>query len=91
MLTDQEKDQLFEANVKELNKMDIGAGSLVKALIKELEDRERNTYIRLHDADPGGFVIMYDLAQGSADKVLSVGRSLRFKSVSASRLEVFSA
>ena len=63
-LTDQEKDQLFEANVKQVDKMQVGAGSLVQGLLDESEKPERHTYIRLRDAVPGGFVIMYDFVQG---------------------------
>jgi hypothetical protein len=89
-LTDLEKDELFEENIQELNKMGIGAGSLVKDLIIEIQDRGRDTYIRLHDAVPGGFIVMYDLVHGDPDLVLRVGRALGFKEVSPSKLEVYS-
>ena len=89
-LTDQEKDKLFEANVQEINKINVAAGSMVKGLIMELERNNRNTYIRLHNAVENGHVVFYDLVQGDKTLVSRLANALGFKEVTESRLEVFS-
>lgn len=87
-LTATEIEALFEANVQELNTMNVAAGSMVKGLIMELERGGRNTYLRLRDAVPGGHVIHYDFVQGAPDLVLRVAQALGFKEATASKLEV---
>ena len=49
-LTREEIDELFLHNIQEINRMNIAAGSLVKALIMELE--RRNIYFKLNQAPP---------------------------------------
>ena len=63
-MTKQEVEQLFEDNVREIQKMNIAAGSMVRGLIYELERSDRNTYIRLRDAEKEGHVVYYDFVEG---------------------------
>ena len=69
MLTDEEKRSLEGQNVAQFTLMDRDAGNVVKGLLFELQSKGRNTYIRLHDAEPEGLVVMYDVIQGSAELV----------------------
>ncbi|HOX24558.1 MAG TPA: peptidoglycan recognition family protein [Candidatus Krumholzibacteria bacterium] len=80
--------QLFADNVTELNKLKPAAGSLVKCLIMELERDARSTYIRLHDAVPGGHRVRYTFVRGRADLVGRLARALRFARVTDTELEV---
>ena len=90
-MTQQEIDKLYDANVLELNKMEVGAGSLVQGLLDRLGEPDLRTYIKLHNAIPDGFVIQYDLVGGNLSSVHHVGHGLGFKEVQDNRLEVFSA
>ncbi len=90
-LTEPEIEELFRANMQELNKMYVPAGSMVKGLLMELERGERNTYIRLRDAVPNGHVVYYDFVQGDRKLVYQIGRALGFKEVTDSKLEVRNA
>jgi hypothetical protein len=83
-----ELDELFEHNVAMLNAMDVAAGSMVKALITELQRAGRDTCIRLHDPEPGGHAVEYDLLQGARDWVNRIGHALGFETVTNSRLVV---
>ncbi|MDZ7690197.1 MAG: N-acetylmuramoyl-L-alanine amidase [Balneolaceae bacterium] len=87
-MSEQEINELFEHNVVELNKMDVAAGSMVKGLIMELERGDRNTYIRLRDAEKDGHVIHYDFQKGDRSLVKRLGTALGFKEVTDSKLEV---
>ncbi len=87
-LTQQEKNELFDLNVLEINEMDIAAGSLVKNLIMELDRKNRNTYIKLRDAVPNGHVVFFDFVEGDPSLVKRIGIALGFVSYSNSRLEV---
>lgn len=87
-LSQDEKDELFENNVNEINKMNISAGSLIKDLIMELERDNRNTYIKLHDAVPDGHVVHYTLATGDQNLVTNIAHALGFKNVTGELLEV---
>ncbi len=84
----EEIDELFEHNIKELNKMDVAAGSMVKGLIMELERDERDTYIKLSDAEDGGHSIHYDFVEGDKSLVNRIGNALGFKQVTEDTLEV---
>ena len=90
-MTPEMLDQLFENNAKELNQMDIAAGSLVKALLLELERGNRHAYIRLRNPVKDGHTIEYDLVEGDPAVVKRLARVLGFKSATDSTLEVFSA
>ncbi|MDR8389612.1 N-acetylmuramoyl-L-alanine amidase [Aliifodinibius sp. S!AR15-10] len=84
----QEIDELFNHNVRELNKMDVAAGSMVKGLIMELERGDRNTYIKLRDAEEDGHTICYDFLEGDKSLVKRIGGALGFKKVTKDTLEV---
>ena len=90
-LSASEKDALFEANVQQIDSMNIAAGSMVKGVIMELQRDNRNTYIRLHDAVPGGHIVHYDFVEGDKDLVFRVARALGFEEVTESKLEVHHA
>ncbi len=90
-LTSEQIQKLFEENVAQFSKMDRPAGNMVKGLLWELQDENRNTYIRLHDAAADGFVVSYELVQGDAALIPLAAKSLGFKSWNSNRLEVFNA
>lgn len=83
-----EAETLFEHNVQQINLMNVAAGSMVKGLIMELSRGERNTFIRLRDADAGGHGVSYDFVSGDPGLVGRIGRALGFASVTDDRLEV---
>jgi hypothetical protein len=88
-LSDEEKDELFNHNSIERNKMNVQAGSLVGALLDELI-RNADTYIRLTNPVEGGYKIDYELVQGNKYVISILANALGFKSVSETTLEVFS-
>lgn len=88
-LTEEEKDELFENNVQEINKMNIAAGSMVKGLIMSLEDKNRNTYIKLRDAVKNGHIVYYDFVAGNKQLVFDAANSQGFKEVTENKLEVW--
>jgi hypothetical protein len=90
-LTLSQIDQLFQENLVQFSKMNRAAGNLVKALLWELQDVGRNTYIRLRDAVNDGHVVSYDMVQGDPNLVNLAAESLGFKSWNANRLEVHNA
>jgi hypothetical protein len=90
-MSEREITELFNQNVLELNKMHIPAGSMVKGLIMELSRKNRNTYIKLRDAEAGGHVIFYDFMEGDKGLVKRIGLALGFKKVTAIKLEVHNA
>lgn len=90
-LTDEEKEKLFEENVQQINRMNVAAGSMVKGLIMELKRGDRNTYIRLRDAEANGHTVGYDFIQGEKDLVGRIARALGFRTVTDSKLEVHHA
>lgn len=87
-LTPAEIEQLFQANVQQINLMKVAAGSMVKGLLMELERNNRNTYICLREAAPNGHVVFYDFVQGDRTLVGRIARALGFKTVTDSKLEV---
>jgi N-acetyl-anhydromuramyl-L-alanine amidase AmpD len=87
-MNEQEIDELFEHNARELNKMDVAAGSMVKGLIMELERNDRNTYIKLRDATPDGHTVHYDFIEGQKDLIGRIGKALGFKRITEDLLEV---
>jgi hypothetical protein len=86
LLTSREIETLFAHNAERLNAMDVSAGSLVKALIMELE--RRGTYLRLGTPAPHSHQIGYELVQGDHRHVPSLARALGFKTVTDRLLEV---
>jgi len=90
-LTNDQIQKLFDDNVKQFSKMNRSAGNMVKGLLWELQDRGRNTYIRLKDAVDNGHVAFYEMVQGDHSLVDLAAQSLGFKSWDNNRLEVYSA
>ena len=84
----EEIDELFQHNVRQIEQMNVAAGSVVKGLIIELERKNRGTYIRLRNAAPGGHTVEYDFVSGDRSLVGRVARALGFQSVTDSLLEV---
>ena len=80
-----EIDALFAHNVRQLDRLDVAAGSLVKALLMELE--RRNMYLRLADAALYGAGVRYEVVQGNRDLVGRLARALGFVTVTDTRLE----
>ena len=89
-LSKEEKKELFMWNAEQRNKMDIGAGSLVGAVIDELA-RNAETYIRIENPEPDGFTCDYTLVQGRQDIIAPIGIALGFKKVTDNKLEVHNA
>jgi hypothetical protein len=85
-LTSHDVERLFRDNTTALNVLAPGAGSLVKALLMELE--RRRTFVRLHDPTPDGHTIGYTLVRGDRRQVGRLARALGFAAASDDRLEV---
>jgi len=85
-LNQREIDELFRENARRINAMSTAAGSMVKALVMELE--RRRVYVRLDDPEPRGHAIGYAVAQGDANLVARLARALGFLSVTDRMLEV---
>lgn len=89
-LSKEEIDELFKWNSEQRNKMAVGAGSLVGALLDELE-RNGKTYIRLKNPVPGGHTVEYTLVQGKQNLIAPIAQFLGFKKVTDSTLEIHDA
>ena len=87
-MTDQEIEALFVHNAKQINEMDVSAGSVVSALISELERNGRNTYIKLRNPAAKGHMVKYDFVEGDKTLIPRAGKALGFKNVTDSLLEV---
>ena len=85
-LTSREIETLFTQNVRRIDAMDVAAGSLVKALMMELE--RRRTYLALHEPEPGAHTIGYEVAQGDRREVLRLAGALGFENATDQLLEV---
>ena len=85
-LTSPEVERLFRDNVEQLAVLAPAAGSLVKALLMELE--RRRTYLRLHDPVPDGHTIGWTLVRGDRAAVGRLARALGFAAVTDETLEV---
>ena len=89
-LSIKEQKELFMWNTEQRNEMEIGAGSLVGALIDELI-KNAETYIRVENPEQDGYTCSYILVQGKQDFIAPIGMALGFKSVTDSKLEVHNA
>ena len=76
MATSIDTDALFENNVKQINTMNIAAGSMIKGLIMELDRKNRATYIQLKDAEPDGHSVKYDFISGDPQLVERIASAL---------------
>jgi len=85
-LTSHEVESLFRDNVDLLAVLDPAAGSLVKALLMELE--RRRTFLRLHDPTPDGHTIGFTLVHGDRRAVGRLATALGFAAVTDDTLEV---
>lgn len=90
-MSEEDINKLFEHNMKELNKMYVPAGSMIKGLIMELARDGRNTYIKLRDAVSDGHIVNYDFVQGDPGLVYRIGLALGLKQVTEDKLEVRNA
>ena len=90
-INEEDINKLFEHNMKELNKMHVPAGSMIKGLIMELARDERNTFIKLRSAESGGHIVHYDFVQGDPGLVFRIGLALGLKQVTEDKLEVRNA
>ena len=84
-----EIEALFEHNIKEILKLDLIAGTLIKQLILELEKEGRDTYIRLSNALEGGFEVEYEMVSGDPELVIRVARALGYETFTNSKLGVY--
>ncbi len=89
-LSKKEKKELFMWNAEQRNEMEIGAGSLVGALIDELV-KNAETFIRLENPEPDGYTCNYTLLQGKQNFIAPIGIALGFKKVTDKKLEVHNA
>jgi len=83
---ERELDHLFAANIEQIRKMAVSAGSLVKGLIMELE--RRDIYIRLYGAAVGGHKVEYKMVIGKPGLVKRLATALGMEHVSPSVLQV---
>lgn len=89
-LSKEEIDELFKWNSEQRDKMAVGAGSLVGALLDELERNGKN-YIRLRNPAPGGHTVEYTLVQGKQNMIAPIALFIGFKKVTDSKLEIHNA
>jgi len=89
-LSKEEIEELLKWNNEQRDKMALGAGSLVGALLDELE-RNGKTYIRLENPAPGGHTVDYTLVQGKQNIIAPIAEFLGFKKVTDSTLEIYDA
>jgi hypothetical protein len=85
-LTSHDVERLFHDNVTQLRVLAPAAGSLVKALLMELE--RRRTYVRLHDPAPDGHTVGYTHVQGDRRWVRRLATALGFAAATDDTLEV---
>ena len=86
MMTEEQKNQLFNHNMEELNKLNVAAGSMIKALLIGIESNG-STYIRLSNAQQSGNKVDYAYMEGDETMVEKIGRALGLV-VSVTSLEV---
>ncbi|HWP38188.1 MAG TPA: N-acetylmuramoyl-L-alanine amidase [Gemmatimonadales bacterium] len=77
---------LFAGNARRLDRLNVAAGSLVKALLMELQ--RRDVHVKLKTPLPGTHTIEYDVVRGDRAEVARLGRALGFTRVTERELEV---
>ena len=87
-MTPEENDALWQHNVEEFGKLAVGAGAMIKGLLREIERKERNTFIKLRNATTDGHRVEYEFVEGDRELVAKYARALGFKTVTDSVLEV---
>ena len=75
MLTQEQINQLFIDNTKEINKLNIASGSMIKALIQGIASNGNN-FIRLSGGIEGGHKISYIHIEGNQDLIAAIGKAL---------------
>jgi hypothetical protein len=80
---------LFHRNVRRINRLNTGAGSLVKNLLMELE--RRRTFVELNTPQTGSHTIDYQLLEGDRAKLERIAKALGFERVTETELEVADA
>jgi hypothetical protein len=85
-LTPVEVESLFRWNTRRLDRMNVAAGSLVKALLMELE--RRGVYLKLETPALDSHAVEYTVAQGDAGQVPRLAFGLGFTRVTDRVLEV---
>ena len=84
-----ERDTLFTWNARQLNRMHLAAGSMVKALLMELE--RRHVYLKLGVAAPGAHTVGFELVQGDPHSVARLAQVLGLRATTDRVLEVHRA
>jgi hypothetical protein len=74
-MTEHEIDQLFNANIAQLNKLNIASGSMIKALLQGLASNGP-AYIQLSNATDGGHKVNYAFIQGDTSLVTRLASAL---------------
>ena len=87
-LSQEEIDKLFAENKAQFGIMNMAAGNMIKGLLYELQRKNRNTYIRLHNAAKDGHTVYYKMVQGDPEIVLKAAKALKFKTYTNDFLEV---
>ena len=77
--------ELFEQNVSQLRKMNRAAAAVVKGVLYELQRGDRETFIKLYDAQ--SHIVSYEMVIGDLELVKRIGGALGL-SVSDNILEV---
>jgi hypothetical protein len=83
-----DRDELNKTNLEQIDKLHPGAFYMVKSLLWECQRKERETFLRLHDAAADGHVVHYEVVRGDPELVIRLARALGFKKVTESLLEV---
>lgn len=76
---------LFAANIQQLNKLNIAAGSMVKTLLQSAENSQ--VYLELSDPEEGGHSIGYRLVEGD-ERVVSALADYLGLTLAGNRIEV---
>ena len=84
-----EVEELFEQNVAQFSKLNRAAAAVVKGVLYELQRGDRDTFIKLYDAQENGHIVYYKMVQGDSDLVKRIGGALGLKSVTDNMLEVY--
>jgi len=86
VLGSQQVEALFADNLRVVHEMRVPAGSLVKALLMELE--RRGTYVRLAEPELTGHAVHYEFLQGDRSLIGRIGRALHFHKITDELLEL---
>jgi hypothetical protein len=85
-LTSLSQEALFTENMRRIDAMDPAAGSLVKALVLELE--RRRYFVQLAQPAPGAHAVGYMVLQGDRHEIRQIAKALGFATVTEELLAV---